>query len=244
MITKDEIEAKAADFGLHAANIERDYIFPRIQSLANTDQRLRHGFALNWAGRGSLQAKRISEPASGPARCAALASERERRAWSAPSVENGFLESDTACACGVTRTDTETSATGAPATSPIDPVEGKGMPHVDDLILYLRIVYSRRFIDRLESVITSEIKQLRVSKASRLDRRTWSEEARRSLRYALFLRYYASFENHLKVICERFAHSRSLPLRLTDVSGDNFLNKTNKYLTRVARCEPLDKHPL
>jgi hypothetical protein len=118
------------------------------------------------------------------------------------------------------------------------------MPHVDDLILYLRIVYSRRFIDRFESQITAEIKQLRLSNASRLDRRMWSEEARRSLRYALFLRYYASFESHLKVVCERFAHSRSLPLRLSDVNGDNFLNKTNKYLTRVARCEPLDKHPL
>src|SRR5580700_3173058 len=27
MITKDEVEAKAAEFGLHAANIERDYVF-------------------------------------------------------------------------------------------------------------------------------------------------------------------------------------------------------------------------
>ena len=27
MITKDEIEAKAKEFGLHAANIERDYVF-------------------------------------------------------------------------------------------------------------------------------------------------------------------------------------------------------------------------
>jgi len=27
MITKDEIEAKAIEFGLHAANIERDYVF-------------------------------------------------------------------------------------------------------------------------------------------------------------------------------------------------------------------------
>ena len=27
MITKDEIEAKAEEFGLHAANIERDYVF-------------------------------------------------------------------------------------------------------------------------------------------------------------------------------------------------------------------------
>jgi predicted nucleotidyltransferase component of viral defense system len=27
MITKDEIEARASEFGLHAANIERDYVF-------------------------------------------------------------------------------------------------------------------------------------------------------------------------------------------------------------------------
>jgi len=27
MITKDEVEAKAEEFGLHVANIERDYVF-------------------------------------------------------------------------------------------------------------------------------------------------------------------------------------------------------------------------
>jgi len=27
VITKDEIEAKAAEFGLHAVNIARDYVF-------------------------------------------------------------------------------------------------------------------------------------------------------------------------------------------------------------------------
>jgi hypothetical protein len=27
MITKDEIEAKAEEFGLHSPNVERDYIF-------------------------------------------------------------------------------------------------------------------------------------------------------------------------------------------------------------------------
>ncbi|MGH9326152.1 MAG: nucleotidyl transferase AbiEii/AbiGii toxin family protein [Terriglobia bacterium] len=27
MITKDEIEARAAEFNLHAANVERDYVF-------------------------------------------------------------------------------------------------------------------------------------------------------------------------------------------------------------------------
>lgn len=118
------------------------------------------------------------------------------------------------------------------------------MLHVDDLIIYLKIVYSRRFIDRFESQITSEIKLLQSSKASRFEKGMWSKEARQSLRYALFLRYYASFESHLKAICERFAQTGSLPLRLSDVSGDNFLNKANKYLTRVARCEPLDKHRL
>jgi predicted nucleotidyltransferase component of viral defense system len=27
VISKDEVEAKGAEFGLHAANIERDYVF-------------------------------------------------------------------------------------------------------------------------------------------------------------------------------------------------------------------------
>lgn len=118
------------------------------------------------------------------------------------------------------------------------------MIHVDDLILYLRIVYSRRFIDLFESQITSQIKLLRSSKAPGFDKKMWSEEARQSLRYAFFLRYYASFESQLKVICERFAEQGSLRLRLSDISDDNFLKKVNKYLTRVVNCESLDKHPL
>jgi len=71
-----------------------------------------------------------------------------------------------------------------------------------------------------------------------------SEEARQSIRYAFFLRHYASFESYLKLMCERFAKDRALPLRLSDISADNFLNKANKYLSRVVNCEPLDKHPL
>jgi len=116
--------------------------------------------------------------------------------------------------------------------------------HVDDLILYLRLVYSRRFIDLFESQITSQIKLIRSSHVPGFDKKMWSEEARQSLRYAFFLRYYASFEGHLKVICERFAEEGALSLRLSDVSGDNFLKKVNKYLTRVVKCEALDKHPL
>lgn len=116
--------------------------------------------------------------------------------------------------------------------------------HLDDFILYHRLVYSRRFFDLFESQITSQIKLIRSSRASGFDKKMWSEDARQSLRYAFFLRYYASFESHLKVICERFAKSESLPLRLSDISGENFLNKVNKYLTRVVNCAALDKHPL
>ena len=116
--------------------------------------------------------------------------------------------------------------------------------HVDDLILYSRLVYSRRFFDLFESQITSQIQLIRSSSASRFDKRMWSEEARQSLRYAFFLRYYASFESHLKVICDRFAEKESLSLRLSDISGENFLKKVNKYLTRVVNCASLDKHRL
>jgi hypothetical protein len=72
----------------------------------------------------------------------------------------------------------------------------------------------------------------------------WSEEARQGLRYAFFLRYYASFESHLKIICDRFAKAESLGSRLSDIEGGNFLQKVNKYLTRVVNCDALDEHPL
>jgi hypothetical protein len=120
----------------------------------------------------------------------------------------------------------------------------RGAIYVDDLVLYLRIVYSRRFIDLFESQITSQIKLLRSSQAPGVNKRIWSKEARQSLRYAFFLRYYASFEKHLKVICERFAEKESLPSRLTHIKRGRFLDRANEYLTRVVKCEALDKHPL
>ena len=116
--------------------------------------------------------------------------------------------------------------------------------HIDDLVLYLRLVYSRRFFDLFESQITSQVKLIGLGRGSGFDKKMWSEEARQSLRYAFFLRYYASFESHLKTICERFASKGSLSLRLSDIKGDNFLNQVNKYLTKVVNCAALDQHPL
>jgi hypothetical protein len=110
-----------------------------------------------------------------------------------------------------------------------------------DLVKHLEFISSRRFIDVFEAQITSQIKLI----SSQGRRATWwSDDVRQHLRYALFLRYYASFEKYLKVICDRFAETDSLQLRLSDISGDNFLNRVNKYLTRVVNCEALDKHPL
>jgi hypothetical protein len=122
--------------------------------------------------------------------------------------------------------------------------EMRGVMYVDDLVRYLRIVYSRRFIDLFESQITSQIILLRSSKAPGVNRKMWSKEARQSLRYAFFLRYYASFERHLKVICERFAEKESLSSRLTHIKRGRFLERVNMYLTHVVKCEALDKHPL
>jgi len=117
--------------------------------------------------------------------------------------------------------------------------------HVDDLVMYLRLAYSRRFFDLFESQITAQVRLIESHKdISGFDRKMWSEEARQSLRFALFLRYYAAFENQLRIICDRFAENESLPLRLSDVSGDNFLKRVNKYLTKVVGCDAIDKHPL
>src|ERR1035437_5670514 len=99
--------------------------------------------------------------------------------------------------------------------------------HVEDLVVAVRLEYSRRFIDLFEAQITAQTKLIRASAASQFDKSMWSKEARQSLRYAFFLRYYASFENRLKVICERFTELQSLPLRLSDIAGENFLNKAN-----------------
>jgi len=116
--------------------------------------------------------------------------------------------------------------------------------HVEDLVLYLKLVYSRQFLDLFESQITSQIRLIRKSSAEPFDKRMWAQEARHSLRYAFLLRYYASFERHLTRICDRFAETEGLPLRLSDIKGDSFLHGANKYLARVVKCAPLDKHPL
>lgn len=98
---------------------------------------------------------------------------------------------------------------------------------VDDLLLDMSLREHRRFFDSFESLIGRQ-----------------RAEAKQHFRYAFFLRYYAIFENRLKVLCDRFAEDNSLPLRLSDISGENFLKKVNKYLTRVANFAPLDEHRL
>lgn len=113
---------------------------------------------------------------------------------------------------------------------------------IDDLFVKMRLEYSRRFLDIFESQITSQIGIIRSLPLSGFEKKMWTEEARRTLRYAFFLRYYASFESHLKTICDRFADSDSLPLRLSDVRGDDFLSRVNKYTTHIVGCEALDKH--
>ena len=116
--------------------------------------------------------------------------------------------------------------------------------HIEDLALYFRLVHSRGFIDVLETEISQQIKVIKASSARGFEKRMWSIEARRSFRYAFFLRYYASFETHLKAICDRFAETDMLELRLSDISGDNILKRANKYLTRVVGCNAIDRHPL
>lgn len=99
--------------------------------------------------------------------------------------------------------------------------------HIDDVTLDMRLRAYRRAFDTLESYIDGR-----------------AVEAKQQFRYAFFLRYYAIFENQLKVLCDRFATKLSLPLRLADISGENFLKRVNKYLTHVAKFDPLDKHHL
>lgn len=112
--------------------------------------------------------------------------------------------------------------------------------HIDDIIKHFRFISSRTFLDLFESQITAQVKLAR-KQGKRVA--WWSVEVRQHLRYAMFLRYYAAFEKHLKVICDRMAQSESLQVRLSDLKGENFLSTVNKYVTRIAHREPLDKHP-
>jgi hypothetical protein len=121
------------------------------------------------------------------------------------------------------------------------------MYYVDDLLRQISFVYSRDFVNFFEDQVRREVKFIRStakSKANKKEKERWVNHAKQALRFAFFLRYYASFESHLKERCEDLAKKESLALRLGDIKGDGFLNQVNKYLSRVAKRSPLDKHPL
>src|SRR5690348_12536408 len=108
-----------------------------------------------------------------------------------------------------------------------------GTMHVEDLLFVeKKLLFSREPIDMFESQISSQLKLIRTAQGNRWAS-WWSREIRQSLRYALFLRYYAAFESHLTTICDRFAKNENLPLRVGDIRAENFLKQVNKYLSRV-----------
>jgi hypothetical protein len=98
---------------------------------------------------------------------------------------------------------------------------------IDDIVLDIRLRRYRSVFHGLESFLDGS-----------------AAEAKQHFRYAFFLRYYAIFESQLKVLCDRFAEEMSLPLRLSDINGENFLKRVNKYLTRVGHFDPLHHEAL
>jgi hypothetical protein len=117
--------------------------------------------------------------------------------------------------------------------------------YISDLVRHFRFVQSRTLIDFFETELSKEVKSIYLDPDSpRSRKRWWAEYARQSLRYAFFLRYYASFEGHLKGLCEYRAKVENLPLELSDIRDRDFPRQLNKYLTRVAKSRPLDTHPL
>ncbi len=115
---------------------------------------------------------------------------------------------------------------------------------VQDLIYYLKLLEAPESFALLEEQVASQVRRIRSKSVPRYIRELWVDEAPRTLRYALFLRYYAAFENQLKMQCERCATDGNLALRLSDLSGDGTLDKVDKYLTKVANRAPLHEHPL
>jgi len=117
--------------------------------------------------------------------------------------------------------------------------------YADDLVRHFRFVNSQGLVDFFESLLTKEVNFIRTNSDSPTSRkRWWADQARQSLRYAFFLRYYSSFESPLKGMCDHRAEIESLPLRLSDINANGFPRQLNKYLTRIAKCQPLHEHPL
>lgn len=117
--------------------------------------------------------------------------------------------------------------------------------YLEELVRHVEFVSSKRFIDYFESQISKEIDAIRSGASPKSVRTSsWVVETQQSLRYAFFLRYYASFESHLKGLCEYRAKEEALPVELSDINARGFLQQVNKYLTRIADSRPLDAHPL
>jgi len=110
--------------------------------------------------------------------------------------------------------------------------------HVDEVFLQLDLKIASEFIDMYEAEITKAVR------TGRAIGHHWSRQARQTLRYAMFLRFYALFENHLKTICARFTTSRSLKLSVSDINGKGFLNQVNRFLKLVVSVKPLEERPL
>jgi hypothetical protein len=110
--------------------------------------------------------------------------------------------------------------------------------HLDEVFLQLELRIASDFIDMYEAEITKAVR------TGRAIGHRWSRDARQTLRYAMFLRFYAVFENHLKRICARFTTSRSLKLSVSDINGKGFLNQVNRFLKLVVSVKPLEQHPL
>jgi hypothetical protein len=116
--------------------------------------------------------------------------------------------------------------------------------YLEELVRHIEFVSSKRLIDFFETQVSKEVEAIRSSANPKPRRMRWATETRQSLRYAFFLRYYASFEGHLKGVCDYRARREALPVQLSDVNGRGFLQQVNKYLTQIAKRCPLDVHPL
>jgi hypothetical protein len=116
--------------------------------------------------------------------------------------------------------------------------------YLEELFRHIEFVSSKRFIDFFETQVSKEVEAIRSSANPKSRKMKWATETRQSLRYAFFLRYYASFESHLKGVCDYRAKKETLPVQLSDINGRGFLQQVNKYLTQIAKRSPLDVHPL
>jgi hypothetical protein len=106
--------------------------------------------------------------------------------------------------------------------------------YISDLLVASNIYYARSYVQLFEEVLDQQIRSIQNTGLTLMQEEFWKNESKRTLRYSFFLRYYALFESHLTLICDRIKENENLSLSINEIKADSFLKCFEKYFTKVA----------